>query len=72
MSLINIEKVIENPYVGNKFKLNRILSLRTREIIDGGDGVLPSQSDITRKPTTQAILEILENKIKIEEIKESE
>ena len=72
MSLINIEKLIENPHVGGKFRLNRILSLRTREIIEGGEHVIPSQVDTSKKPTTQAMLEILNDKIKIEEIKDSE
>lgn len=72
MSLINLEKIIEKPGVDNKFKLNRILSLRAREIINGGEGVVPPQADTSKKPTTQAILELLEDKIKIEEIKEGE
>lgn len=72
MAFIDIEQLIKREDIKSKYRLNRILSLRSREIIEAKEGTLPPQVSYGTKPTTKAIYELLENKIKIEKIEESD
>lgn len=72
MVFIDIEELIKREDIKSKYRLNRILSLRSREIIEAKEGTLPPQVGCGTKPTTKAIYELLKNKIKIEQIEESD
>jgi len=72
VALINIEQLIEREDIKGKYRLNRILSLRAREIIEEKEGTLPPQVECGTKPTTKAIFELVKNKVKIEEIEEAD
>lgn len=70
MLFVDLEKLIKREDIGSKFRLNRILSLRAREIIRASDDTLPPQSANGTKPTTKALYELVEDKIKVEKVTE--
>lgn len=72
MALIDIEKLVKREDIKGKYRLNRILSLRAREIVDAKEGTLPPQVNEGSKPTTKAILELVKGKIKVEKIEEGD
>jgi DNA-directed RNA polymerase subunit K/omega len=65
---VDIEKIIKREDIRGKFRLNRILSLRARQIIRADEETLPPQVDRGTKPTTKALYELAEDKLKVQKI----
>ncbi|MCX8083599.1 MAG: DNA-directed RNA polymerase subunit omega [Calditerrivibrio sp.] len=70
MSVVDIEKGITNELIGSRFRLVLISSQRARELISSKENTLPPQEKKYLKPTTIALSEIVEQKIKPVLIKE--
>jgi len=64
MAIVDIEKDIKNEFIKSRFRLVIIASQRAREIINMKENTLPPQEKRYTKPTTIALAELIEQKIK--------
>ncbi|ADR18926.1 DNA-directed RNA polymerase subunit omega [Calditerrivibrio nitroreducens] len=64
MAIVDIEKGIKNEFVKSRFRLVLMASQRARELINMKENTLPQQDNKYQKPTTIALAEIVERKIK--------
>lgn len=62
--LLDIEKTIKRPEIDSRFRLVNIVTQRAREVNSDREGVLPLQAHDYDKVTTNALEEIIENKVK--------
>ncbi len=64
MAVVDIEKGIRNELVKSRFRLVLMASQRARELINAKENTLPPQEKRYQKPTTVALSEIIEQKIR--------
>ena len=66
MPLLNIDEAINSEYIGSRFRLVSIASRRARELNAPAEDTLPRQSEDFSKVTTNALNELICNKVTFE------
>lgn len=72
MAFLDIEKIINQPEIGSRFKLVHLAGLRARELNNPDENTVLSTVKPGEKVTSKALADLVKHRITFEEVVEEE